>query len=97
MIGSPPSSEMCHLKQCCGSAPGSDAFFDPWIQDPGWKKTGSEIRDKPLGPYFQGLSNSFWLEKYIVTVLKFLAADLDPVPFDPAFGTEKFGSGTNKH
>jgi hypothetical protein len=32
-------------------------FFDPWIWDPGCKKTGFGIRDKYLGSFFWDLNN----------------------------------------
>jgi hypothetical protein len=39
--------------------PESDAFFDPWIWDPGWVKVEIRICDEHLGSYFLELRNSF--------------------------------------
>jgi hypothetical protein len=52
--------------------PGSGAFCDPWIRNPGWVKSRIRIRDEQPGSYFLELRNNF----FGVQILQFF--DTDP-------------------
>jgi hypothetical protein len=77
-------------------------LFDPWIRDPGWRKSasGSGIRDEQPGSYFLELRNHFFAFLG-VKILKFFDEDpgsgMETVRIrDP--GWKKVGSGIrDKH
>jgi hypothetical protein len=79
--------------------PGSGAFFNLWIQDPGWVKSkdpdpGSGIWEEQPGSYFLELRNHI----FGVKILEFYDADLGWRNSDPGSGMEKKsdpGSGIN--
>ncbi len=72
---------------------GIRCFFDAWILDRGWKKSGSGIRDEHPGSYFQELRNNCWFKKYLNSLTRTRIRYL----LNPGSGMEKFcpGSGIN--
>jgi hypothetical protein len=54
---------------CSVADPGSGAFFDPWIRNPGWVKKSGSGMNKP-DHISESLETSFW-----VKILKFFYAD----------------------
>ncbi len=76
--------------------PGSGAFFDPWIRDPGWvKKSRSGYGMITPDQIFESLENFFWVKLlvyFLVKILKFFDADADPGSeniFGPGSGIKK--------
>ncbi len=70
--------------------PGSGAFFNPWIQDPGWVKSkdpdpGSGIWEEQPGSYFLELRNHFFWVKI-----------LEVFDADPGWRNSDLGSGMGK-
>jgi hypothetical protein len=79
-----PCEKMSHIRsrktkmKCCGSRSGIQCFFDPWVRDPGWKKSRSRIRDLHSAINIMGHISKSVVKLFGLKMLKFCVTDPDP-------------------